>query len=148
MTPIEFCRQGVLIWGPYGWQQRAAAHFGVSDRTVRRWAAGHRAIPAAVAEELDRLLERAPLPPIAPPPGGSSPEEGRDDACAAAIRDAYVALAAAAERAGWTTPEVLTALLSWAVSDARNLGGPEAAAETLRHVLRALETHPQDPENA
>lgn len=120
MTASEFRAMLALIWGQHGAQAAAARHFGVADRTVRRWAAGDVRVPRDVAAELRRLADRAPLPPIPAPPGGTSAYQGRDAACAEALSAAYAALVTAAELAGWAPHEILTALRRLAVTNATN----------------------------
>lgn len=139
MTAGEFRKLLALIWGQHGAQSEAARHFGVSDRTVRYWAAGKRNIPEEIQRELLSLAARSPLPPIAPPPAGSTPDEDRDDACAESIWPAYSALCLAAENAGWAAPEILTALLSHVVTDMRRMSSDDATRQTLSAAIMMLD---------
>jgi len=139
MTGPEFKSLVALIWGRHGGQQRAARHFGVSDRTIRRWIDGSRRIPENVAAEMLGLTERIELPAIAPPQAGSDPLEDRDDAAADAIRPAYVAVMLAAERAGWEPAEALTALLSWVTTDMRRMSGDATTKKTLEAAMMMLD---------
>ncbi len=47
------------IAGREDWQHEIARRLSVSPRTVRRWASGQRAIPAAIWAELEPLANRA-----------------------------------------------------------------------------------------
>jgi len=134
MTNAEVRNLLALIWGQHGAQSAAARHFGVADRTVRRWASGDVSVPGDVANELRRLADRAPMPVIPPPRGNAT-----DDAAAEAIRPAYVALMLAAERAGWHPAEAAKALLSWLVADMRKMAGDEATRKTLTAALMMLD---------
>jgi heme oxygenase len=49
-------RIGEALYGPL-WQSALARSIGVSDRTMRRWVAGERAIAATVWPEFLELLE-------------------------------------------------------------------------------------------
>jgi len=49
MTRDLFCRVGGALYGPR-WQSELARDLGVSDRTVRRWAAGEQPIPDTAAD--------------------------------------------------------------------------------------------------
>lgn len=57
MTVAEFRALGALLWGSQ-WQSAMARALGVDPRTVRRWAAGDRAIPGPAIAAL-RALEAA-----------------------------------------------------------------------------------------
>jgi ribosome-binding protein aMBF1 (putative translation factor) len=46
---------GQALYGPF-WQRALAAELGVSDRTMRRWAAGEINPPPGVYAELTRIL--------------------------------------------------------------------------------------------
>ena len=59
MTRAELAKIGRALFGPR-WQTPVAACLGVSDRTVRRWAAGG-AVPHDAAETL-RALKIAARP--------------------------------------------------------------------------------------
>ena len=54
MTPVLLHNVGAALYGPR-WQSELARALGVSDRTVRRWAAGTHPIPAGLYLELLRL---------------------------------------------------------------------------------------------
>lgn len=58
MTPVLLREAGEALYGPR-WQSELARALGVSDRTVRRWAAGSFAVPAGVWTTIgDMLRER------------------------------------------------------------------------------------------
>lgn len=57
MTPKQLEAAGRELYGEQ-WQTPLADALGVSDRTVRRWLAGDRAIPDGLAAELDWLRGR------------------------------------------------------------------------------------------
>lgn len=54
MTTAEFRALGTLLWGAQ-WQSAMARALGVNARTVRRWAAGDRAIPGPAIAALKAL---------------------------------------------------------------------------------------------
>lgn len=54
MTVPEFRALGALLWGSH-WQTPMAQALGVNARTVRRWAAGDRAIPGPAIAALKAL---------------------------------------------------------------------------------------------
>lgn len=56
MTKTNLRRAGALLLGDQ-WQRPLARALGVSDRLVRRWAAGDRPVPAWVVEEMMGLLQ-------------------------------------------------------------------------------------------
>jgi DNA-binding transcriptional regulator YiaG len=58
LTPAELARRAAALYGPE-WQSQMARRIRVDARTVRRWAAGDRTIPAWLAVILE-LLERHP----------------------------------------------------------------------------------------
>ncbi len=55
MTPALLREAGEALYGAR-WQSELARALGVSDRTVRRWAAGSFAVPAGVWETIRDLL--------------------------------------------------------------------------------------------
>jgi hypothetical protein len=57
LTPDLLTAAGEALFGPR-WQTDLAAALAVSDRTMRRWAAGQAEIPDGVAGELAQLLRR------------------------------------------------------------------------------------------
>lgn len=58
MTPALLHEAGEALYGAR-WQSDLARDLGVSDRTVRRWAAGSFAVPAGVWDAIrDLLCER------------------------------------------------------------------------------------------
>lgn len=55
VTPNDLRQVGEALYGER-WQTPLAADLDVSDRTVRRWLDGSRAMPAALPAELHRLV--------------------------------------------------------------------------------------------
>lgn len=55
MTPEFLGRCGKALFGT-SWQSELSRALNVSDRTVRRWAAGTSPVPESVAEEIAKLL--------------------------------------------------------------------------------------------
>ncbi len=115
-----------LIWGGHGRQARAAAHWGVADRTMRRFVSGASPIPKALQDEAIELAG------FAPPPVGSSAEDDRDEAARAALAPHIAILAAKAARVGWHPAEIAAALLSGAIDMIRDSAGEEATKAALR----------------
>ncbi len=114
------------LWG-YGAQTRAARHWEVSDRTVRRWVIGESAIPAAIMADLSAMLS------IAPPPDSTS-DDDRDDACRTAMEPALTELRDRAISAGWHPAEVAAAVMSLTVDEIRAHAGEDGLAEVLAQV--------------
>lgn len=54
MTPDLLREAGQALYGA-SWQSDIARELEVSDRTVRRWLAGTRSLPATIAADLDEL---------------------------------------------------------------------------------------------
>lgn len=132
MINADRFRSGIeTLWG-YGAQGKAARHFEVADRTVRRWIAGEMAVPATVMAELDAMLS------ITPPPGSTS-DEDRDDACRDAIEPALTDLRNRAIGAGWHPAEVATAILALTISEMRAGAGDEATRQTLQAAMMMLD---------
>jgi hypothetical protein len=57
MTPALFGEACKAVWGER-WRHLAAAALDVSERTVRRWAAGEQAIPASATARLLAVVSR------------------------------------------------------------------------------------------
>lgn len=57
MTPDLLKAAGAALFGPR-WPAELAAALGISDRTLRRWAAGQADIPAGIAGEIEQLLRQ------------------------------------------------------------------------------------------
>lgn len=56
MSPKQLSEAALALYGSQ-WQTALARRIGVDARTVRKWAAGDRAIPAPVVELLELLLK-------------------------------------------------------------------------------------------
>lgn len=56
MTPDLLRDAGEALYGPR-WQSALARDLGVTDRTVRRWAAGHYGLPKGLAGEIAAILK-------------------------------------------------------------------------------------------
>ena len=131
MTRDEMERHAALLFG-YGWKSGLADALGVNRKTVSRWiAAGE--MPGWAA---DRLRAMTSIPP---PPAGSTPDQDRDDACAEALRASYAKLCASAECSGWTTPEIVTAMLSHTITAMRAGAGDKATRQTMAAALMMLD---------
>lgn len=130
MDSNRFSSLAERLWG-YGWQTKAARHFEVADRTVRRWVAGTSEIPRAVMADLEAMAD------IAPPPG-SSDGDNRDNACGEAIEPGLTDLRNRAIGAGWHPAEVATAILALTVSEIRSGAGDDAARQILRDAIAAI----------
>lgn len=126
----QFIRLAELLWG-YGYQTRAARHFEVSSRTVRRWVAREAIIPERIMAELLVMVN------IAPPPDSNS-DQDRDDACAAALEPVLTDLRNRAMGSGWRPAEIDSAIFSLTISEIRANGGAEVAREILADVARQL----------
>lgn len=123
-----FRRMIAELWG-WGAQTKAARHFEVSDRTIRHWVAGERAIPERVMAELRAMLA------IAPP---TDVDEDRDDACREALQPALTELRDRAVAAGWHPAEVAVAILSLTVDEIRHHAGDDQARDVLVDVVEQL----------
>ena len=55
MTPALLREAGEALYGPL-WQSELARAVGVADRTVRRWLASQRPVPASLRETLREML--------------------------------------------------------------------------------------------
>lgn len=125
----EFSHLAERLWG-YGWQTKAARHFEVADRTVRRWVAGTDP-PAKIMEQLRSMAD------IAPPPG-STADEDRDEAARMALEPGLTDLRNRATSAGWHPAEVATAILALTIDEIREHAGDEAADGMLIAVLESI----------
>lgn len=121
------------LWG-YGAQTKAARHFSVDGRTIRRWVGGERGIPASVMAELRAMLDIAP-------PAGDLTDEQRDDACYAAIDPLITDTLTRAAAAGWHPAEVSTAILERVVLEIRQGAGTAQAIEILKKAASALKAY-------
>lgn len=140
MTPDEFISIGSRLFtrpgasSSHGWQARAAAHFGVSDRTVRNWVSGCSDVPEGVAREMRAMVA------IVPPPPGSSADEDRDDAMRDALDPALARVASEYVAAGWHEGEIVTAMLGFAIDTMCERAGAAATIETLRQAVDAIKS--------
>jgi len=57
MTKEEFKKAGAKLWG-YGWNQKAAQRFSVTDRTIRNWTSGKFEVPIVIAELIKNDLAK------------------------------------------------------------------------------------------
>ena len=55
MTLEDLARRGRALYGER-WQTSLAQDLGVTDRTMRRWVAGHSPIPTSVSEKLGEIM--------------------------------------------------------------------------------------------
>lgn len=129
-TADSFRRLGGKLWG-YGWQQRAARHFEVSDRTVRHWASGRNAVPERVMAEMRLMVS------IAPPPD-TDDEDDRDDVCREALEPAMSEIFRRAQAAGWHPAEIAVAILAMTVDQLTSMAGTAEARELLEQAVAQL----------
>lgn len=129
MSENEFSRIAESLWG-YGWQTKAAKHFEVADRTVRRWVAGTEP-PAKIIEALRAMVSIAPAP-------CSDGDEDRDEACRMAIEPEITRVRDLAIAAGWHPAEVATAILALTVDEIRSAAGDDAAREVLSLAAESI----------
>lgn len=130
MPTSEFNRLAERLWG-HGWQTKAARHFEVADRTVRRWVAGTSPVPLGVMDQVRAMAD------IAPPPG-STDDHDRDDACADAIEPGLTDLRNRAVGAGWHPAEIAAAILALTVSEIRSNAGDPVAVQVLEEAIAAI----------
>lgn len=121
------------IWG-YGAQTKAARHFSVDGRTVRKWVGGERGIPPGVMAEIRAMLDIAP-------PAGDLTDDERDNACYAAVAPLITDTITRAVAAGWHPAEVSTAILERVVLEIRQGAGTAQAIEILKKAASALKAH-------
>lgn len=118
------------IWG-YGAQTKAARHFSVDGRTVRKWVGGERGIPPGVMAEIRAMLDIAP-------PAGDLTDDERDNACYAAVAPLITDTITRAVAAGWHPAEVSTAILERVVLEIRQGAGTAQAIEILKKAASSL----------
>lgn len=109
---------------------------GWNIRTVGRWERDEQEVPAPVLVLLD-LLEA--VRGVTPPPRGSHPAHDRDEPCCQAIDPHLDLLSKQARAVGWIEPEIVSAVLSWAVYTTLESAGPDAARELLTDALEVVE---------
>lgn len=131
MSPDELRATGESLFG-YGWQSRIALHFGVADRTVRRWVAGTAAIPSAIAMNLRDMMSMRP-------PSSAPADETREMKAFYVMSPHLDALTTQAMRAGWHEAEVVSATLNWAISRGRGGAGIAPMIEVLRGAIKTLQ---------
>jgi len=106
-----------------GFSQQAFGRIAsVDPRTVQRWALGERDIPGTV----ETILEFLAALTIAPPPQGSHTSHDRDEPCAEAIEPHLGSLMRRASAVGWTKPEIVAAVLGWAIHTTIESAGADA----------------------
>lgn len=136
MTADEFRARIHTVWGGHGAQGKAARHWDVDRKTVQRWQSGAIQVPGAVASELREMTA------IARPAEGTTPDQDRDEACAAAIAPVLGGMSNLAIAMGWSPAEVHVAVLSLAASELLALAGDVAAIRVLREAEAAIRATP------
>lgn len=125
MTGEELHEIGTRVWG-HGYQARIAAGLEVDVRTVRRWTKGESPVPAGAADEVRALVAEEER---------RQRLEGEAYAYAAPRVDAIVA------EAGERHPaDVLAGVVARAAERMRDGDGATAAIETLRAVIKAVQS--------
>lgn len=61
MSPFELKSLAARKFGPERWLQGLAYAMGVSERTIRRWAAGEIPIKARIAAQVEQACEGDPV---------------------------------------------------------------------------------------
>ena len=135
MTPSEFRRGIDTLWGR-GAQMRAAEHWGIAARSVRRFVSGEQIVPDGIARELREMIG------IMPPPGTDADDDAdtaaRDDACLDAIEPEMTRLRDRCLAAGWNPAEIAVAMVSLAMSEIITRVGVAAALDFLEETKAAL----------
>jgi len=114
MTPEDLRRAIETVWPGHGSQSRCARHFGVSDRRIRYYLAGERAVPAWLAREIGDLAARYP-------DGLREIDPQRD----------LAALQHAMEQFGFTASEAAAGILGAALANARRHIGADGVRDLL-----------------
>lgn len=144
MEPHEFEELGARLFmrpgaeTTFGWQARAAAHFRVNDRTVRKWISGRNPVPEGVARELRAMIA------ILPPPESTTTDDDRDDAMRDVLDSALDRLASEYRRAGWHDAEVYVAILAYSVERLSDDGDAASTIATLEEAIAALRARASD----
>ena len=137
MTPETF-RAGIeMLWGRRA-QARAAEHWDIADRSIRRFVSGEQRVPEAIARDLMQMIG------MRPPPGtdadADADTETRDAACAETIEPALTEIRNRCLAVGWQPTEIAVAMVSLALSEIVVHAGPAAAAALLDEAKAALAT--------
>lgn len=128
----EFARLASDVWD-YGYQTKAAKHFNVSDRTMRRWCSGESRVPDTVLAEMRQIAN------VLPPPSNSSSLDDRGADCQHAMEPSVGRLCEQAVTNGWTADEVWRALVAISVAEIRSSLGDVSAREALQAALASIE---------
>lgn|GEM_PF-3044748 len=141
MSPEQFRDSINLIWGR-GAQAQASRHWGVADRSIRRWVSGEQAVPETIARDLRGMIG------IMPPPGTDADDDAdtdeRDAACADAIGPALIELRDRCLAVGWNPAEIAVAIVSLGLSEIIAQAGPAAALALLDEARRPMAAMKQD----
>lgn len=113
---------------------------GWNIRTVGRWERDEQEVPAPVLLMLD-LLEA--IRGVTPPPYGSHPAHDRDEPCCHAIDPHLNLLARQACAVGWIEPEIVSAILSWAINAALKNANPNPARNLLMNAPEMVDVNGQ-----
>ena len=124
-----------MLWGR-GAQARAAEHWDLADRSIRRFVSGEQRVPEAIARDLMQMIG------MRPPPGSDADAdtEARDAACAETIEPALTEIRNRCLAVGWQPTEIAVAMVSLALSEIVVHAGPDAAAALLDEAKAALAT--------
>ncbi len=135
--------RGAKLFGPgHGWQSHMARAFGVDSRKIRAYLAedGTSALPVPawlLSAMRDGATARIDISIVGPKPGSSGADD-RDEDAYQAMDPAMEALIRGAEKAGWTEPAILTAMLTILVEMMRTGAGIPATMETLKQCIDLL----------
>lgn len=133
MRAPEFQSLASAAYGPR-WQSRLARDTGIALRTIQRWTKTG-IVKSDLSERIRQFLEERRIARIAAPPGGTSPDQDRDDDCYSAVEPGIATLIATAETAGWEWAEIVTAVIAITGTDALRRIGQDATIDLLQSAI-------------
>ena len=128
-----------LIGAHHGSVSEAARRYGIRMPNLSDMLAGRRPVPAGLWAEIERDWRAVE---IAPPPSTLRPEDDRDEPCGEALDPHLAQMAERAAGAGWTEPEIVTAVLGWVVHRSIEGAGPEATRDLLDQAIELIDIQP------